>query len=167
MIAARRRRGVYREAVGWGFTPPILRNWRPKWWGKTPPYIPILIHTRQFPKRRNAASALFSKFLSQPCKPAANRRKINLSTGNPQAFPTTYPQEIDITNNIFLVRSQGQMPTLIQRKRANDLIGRSPEDQKTLSSGTQRPLRAGAGTVRRQSIPARIAAVQIAAVQPN
>ena len=153
--------------VGWGFTPPIPRNWWPIWWGETPPYIPILRDTRQFPKRRNAASTIFSKFLSQPCKPAANRWKIDLSTGNPQAFPTTYPQEIDITNNIFLAETPSQMPTLIQRKRANDLIGRSPEDQKTLSSGTQRPLRAGAGTVRRRSIPARIAAVQIAAVQPN
>ena len=121
-------------------------------------------HTPQFPKRRNAASAIFPKFLFQPCKPAANRRKIDLSTGNPQAFPMVYPQEIDITFNIFLVRSPDQMPTLTQRKRAEDEIARS---RQTLSSGTQRPLRAGAGTVRRRSIPARIAAVQIAAVQPN
>ena len=152
------------EPVGWGFTPPIPRNWWPKWWGETPPYIPILTDTPQFPKRRNAASAIFPKFLFQPCKPAANRRKIDLSTGNPQAFPITYPQEIDITFNIFLVRSPDQMPTLTQRKRAEDEIARL---RQTLSSGTQRPLRAGAGTVRRRSIPARIAAVQIAAVQPN
>lgn len=146
------------------FVASILGNSRPKWWGETPPYRPILTYTPQFPKRRNAASALFSKFLSQPCKPAAKLRNFDLSTGNPQAFPKGYPQEIDITFNIFLVRSQDQMPTLIQRKRANDEIARSDQ---TLSSGTQRLLGAGAGKGRQRPIFARIAAVQIAANQPN
>lgn len=157
-------RGTDCELVGWGFTPPIPRNWRPIWWGETPPYRPILTLTPQFPKRRNAASALFSKFLSQPCKPAANHPKFDLSTGNPQGFPITYPQEIDITFNIFLAGCPNQMPTLIQRKRANDEIARSDQ---TLSSGTQRPLGAGAGKGRQRPIFALIAAAPAAAFKPN
>lgn len=103
----------------------------------------ILTFTRQFPKRRNAASALFSNFLFHRRKPAAKHRNFDLSTGNPQANSMAYPQENDITFNIFLAGCPNQMPTLIQRKRAEDEIARS---RQTLSSGTQRSLGAGAGT---------------------
>ena len=136
----------------------------PKWWGETPPYTPILTFTPQFPKLRNAASAIFSNFLSHRCKPAAKHRNFHLSTGNPQANSMAYPQENDITFNIFLAGCPNQMPTLIQRKRANDEIARSDQ---TLSSGTQRPLGAGAGTGRQRPIFALIAAAPAAAFKPN
>ena len=146
-------RGAFCEVVGWGSTPPIPRNWRSKWWGETPPYTPILIHTPQNPKRRNAASALFLKFLFHWRKPAAKHRNFDLSTGNPQDNSMAYPQENHITFNIFLAGWPNQMPTLIQRKRAHGKIIRSNQ---TLSSGTQRSLRAGAGRGRERIFPARI-----------
>ena len=63
---------------------------------------------------------------------------FHLSTGNPQAIPMAYPQEITITNNIFLARMACLMSPLIQRKRSDDLIRRSQAGRKGLSGPARR-----------------------------